>query len=228
VTEDEKKAERRLRLPIISSKRPGSLDLTNADIARMEDEEDRRRVGPFLEPPPDRAEQSATRLWRDPLWRQLGAAVDMLEKAIRACPDDLWAAERRRGPAFWYLAYHTLFFLDLYLAPSPDGFAPPPPFNLDELDPAGVLPERPYTKTELLAYLEHGRRKARETLAALDEAAAAQPTAFPWLPAMPFAELLLVSLRHVQHGAAQLNLLLRQETDAAPAWVKRAVAGLEG
>lgn len=168
----------------------------------------------------DRPAGAAT-LPTDPLWRQLGAAVDMLENAIAACPDELWTAERRRGPAFWYLAYHTLFFLDLYLAPSPDGFVPPPPFNLDELDPAGVLPERPYTQPELLAYLEHGRQKARSVLADLDEAAASRPTAFPWVPAMTFAELLLVSLRHVQHGAAQLNLMLRQETDAAPAWVKR-------
>lgn len=167
-------------------------------------------------------------LFRDALWRQLGAAVDMLENAIAACPEELWTAERQRGPAFWYLAYHTLFFLDLDLAPSPVGFAPPPPFTLDELDPAGVLPERPYTKPELLAYLEHGRRKARSVLSSLDEAAASRPVAFPWVPAMPFAELLLVSLRHVQHAAAQLNLLLRQETDAAPRWVKRAEAGLEG
>ena len=33
---------------------------------------------------------------------------------------------------------------------------------------------------------------------------------------MGFAELLLYNLRHVQHHAGQLNLMLRQETDAAP------------
>ena len=165
--------------------------------------------------------QGRETLWRDALWSQLGAAIDMLENAIAVCPEELWA-DRERRPEPWYLAFHTLFFLDLYLAASPEGFAPPPPFTLDELDPAGVLPERPYTQAELLSYLAHCRRKARATLAALDDAAAAQPTAYDWVPEMPFVELLLVSLRHVQHGAAQLNLLLRQETDAAPAWVKRA------
>jgi hypothetical protein len=34
-----------------------------------------------------------------------------------------------------------------------------------------------------------------------------------------FAELLLYSMRHVQHHAAQLNLLLRQRTDSAPGWI---------
>jgi hypothetical protein len=35
----------RLTFPLFPSKRPGSLHLTNADIARMEDEEDLRRHG---------------------------------------------------------------------------------------------------------------------------------------------------------------------------------------
>jgi len=46
------------------------------------------------------------------LWAQFSAALDMLENAIRACPDALWP-----------------------------------------------LPDRPYAKDELLAYLDHGRRK---------------------------------------------------------------------
>lgn len=167
-----------------------------------------------------------TTLWRESLWRQLGAAIDMLENAIAACPDELWN-DRDRQPEVWYLAFHTLFFLDLYLSPTLDGFAPPPPFTLDELDPAGVLPERPYSQAELLAYLNHGRRKARATLAGLDDDGASRSTTFPWAAALPFGELLLVSLRHVQHGAAQINLVLRQEVDAAPGWVKRAAAPLD-
>lgn len=42
------------------------------------------------------------------------------------------------------------------------------------------------------------------------------------------AELLLYNLRHVQHGAAQLNLILRQETDSAPRWVARGKSELGG
>jgi len=36
---------------------------------------------------------------------------------------------------------------------------------------------------------------------------------------LSFAELLLYNMRHVQHHAGQLNLMLRQETDSAPGWV---------
>ena len=63
----------------------------------------------------------------------------------------------KMGPKFsefWYVAYHTLFFLELYLTGTIDGFHPPYPFTLDELDPAGLLPEQVYLQAELLTYLE--------------------------------------------------------------------------
>lgn len=158
--------------------------------------------------------------WRAIIWRQFGASIDMLENAVAACPAELWG-DRSRRPEFWYVAYHTLFWLDLYLSGSAKGFAPPAPFTLGELDPAGVLPERVYMRAELRAYLEHGRVKCRETIAALTDEAAGRRCAFSW-DAPSFAELLLYNLRHVQHHAAQLNLILRQAADSAPGWVARA------
>lgn len=158
--------------------------------------------------------------WRPILWQQFGAAIDMLENALLACPDELWS-DRSRQPEFWYVVFHTLFFLDLSLSGSVEGFAPPAPFTLDELDPAGVLPERPYTKDELRTYLEHGRRKCRTTIEALTDERAGRRCRFDWFEASE-AELLLYNMRHVQHHAAQLNLILRQTVDSAPRWVARA------
>lgn len=155
--------------------------------------------------------------WKAILWRQLEAAIDMLENAVRACPEEIWS-DRSRKPEYWYVVYHTLFFLDLYSFGSVEGFVPPVPFNLDELDPAGILPERPYTKEELLTYLEHGRGKCRAAVAAMTAEKAQQRSPFAWLDTTE-GELLLTTLRHVQHHAAQLNLILRQTTDSAPRWV---------
>jgi len=164
--------------------------------------------------------------WKASVWQQYGAAIDMLENALLACPDPLWD-DRSRKPEYWYLVYHTLFWLDFYLSDSPVGFAPPAPFTLDELDPAGVLPERVYTKDELRSYLDHGRRKCRATIAALTDERASQRCGFERLE-ITVGELHLYSMRHVQHHAAQLNLMLRQVTDSAPPWVgktKRVLAG---
>jgi hypothetical protein len=156
------------------------------------------------------------------LWGQFGAAIDMLENAIRSCPEELWA-DRTRQPEFWYLAYHTLFFLDFYLADAAEGFAPPAPFTLSELDFAGVLPDRVYQKEELLAFLEYGRNKARARIETLTPELAARRCNYGWFEPTRL-EALFYSMRHVQHHAAQLNLLLRQAAIDPPRWVARAEA----
>jgi hypothetical protein len=149
----------------------------------------------------------------------------MLDNALVACPDDLWS-DRTQQPAFWYVAYHTLFWLDLYLSGSAEGFVPPAPFTLDELDPAGLLPERPYPKAELRTYLAHGRRKCRATIAALTDARAGEVCTFPW-GEVSFPELLLYNLRHVQEHAAQLSLILGQQIGWESRWVAQARDALE-
>lgn len=158
--------------------------------------------------------------WKEILWQQFGAAIDMLENALKACPDKLWS-KRSRQPEFWYLLYHTLFWLDFYLSDSPEGFAPPAPFRLEEMDPTGLLPERVYTKEELQSYLEHGRRKCRERIETLTEETARRRFGFGRID-LSIAELLLYNLRHVQHHAGQLNLILRQTIASAPRWVVKA------
>ena len=164
--------------------------------------------------------------WRDSLWGQFGAAIDSLENAMNACPEKLWS-DRSQRPEYWYVVFHTLFFLDWYLSDTQDGFKPPAPFTLDELDPAGILPERPYTKAELQRYLDHDRAKCRKLIENLTEEKARERRRFG-SHLKPVGELLLYNMRHVQHHAAQLNLILRQKTDSAPDWVGRTKIELGG
>ena len=169
--------------------------------------------------------------WKAILLRQFGAAIQMLENALRACPPELWGSRLWHDPSeqpefseFWYVAYHTLFWLDLYLSGSVEGFEPPVPFTLDELDPAGLLPERQYSRDELQTYLDHDRRKCREAIEALADEKAHQRCKFPW-GEVSYAELLLDNMRHVQEHAAQLNLFLGQQTGIAVRWVAQDMAG---
>lgn len=151
------------------------------------------------------------------LWQQLGAAIEMLERAMQSCPDDLWG-DQSQEPQFWYIAYHTIFFLDFYMSDSLEEFTPPAPFTLSELDPAGVMPDRIYAKEELHAYLAHGRKKCKGAIKALTEENADQRIKYGRVD-ISRAELFLYKIRHVQHHAAQLNLILRQKIDSAPRWV---------
>ena len=57
--------------------------------------------------------------WHTVLWRQFGAAIDMLENALVACSAPLWTQRLWSAPSdhslppefaeFWYITYHTLF-----------------------------------------------------------------------------------------------------------------------
>lgn len=156
---------------------------------------------------------------RDAIAGQFGAAIDTLEAAIRACPENLWS-DSNRNPQFWYLAYHAIFFADLYLSPGQEGFKPPAPYTLSEFDPSGLMPERVYTRDEMLAYLEHDRRKFRGIMAEWTDERAAEVLSFGSITGT-LAEVMLYNLRHLQHHSAQLNLILRQVTNAAPRWVVR-------
>ncbi|MCA9997351.1 MAG: DinB family protein [Anaerolineales bacterium] len=167
--------------------------------------------------------------WRTLIWQQFGAAIDMLGNAIAACPDDLWQAQLYDEPAiepaftaFWYVAYHTLFWLDFYLSDAIETFAPPAPFTLSEFE-AGLLPERVYTKAELQSYLAYGRQKCQETIANLTDALGHQRCRTDW-PEMCVAELWLYNMRHVQEHGGQLSLFLGQQAEKTAVWVPKVKA----
>jgi uncharacterized damage-inducible protein DinB len=169
--------------------------------------------------------------WRTIIWQQFGAAIDMFKNAINACPDELWheclwetAPKSPVFSQFWYIAYHNLFWLDLYLTGAEEGFVPPSPFTLIEQDEDGPLPERPYTKAELQGYLDGCRQRCQFTIETLTDEAAQRRCRFGW-GKVSFAELLLYNLRHVQEHTAQLNLCLGQHGYDASDWVPQAERG---
>jgi len=155
------------------------------------------------------------------VWQQFGAAIDTLDDALRLCPDHLWTAnlwkdsEDMRYGQFWFIAYHTLSWLDLFLTGSQTGFAPPAPFT------RGKLPETPYTKEQIKWYLDHCRAKSQATIEALTDEKAQQKCVFEWMEPT-FLELQLYSMRHIQEHAAQLNLMLGQHDVTGKDWVAKA------
>lgn len=164
------------------------------------------------------------------LWRQFGAAIDAFGEALRGCPEDLW--EQRLWDdepgqfvaagfsAYWYLCYHTLFWLDLYLTGAEEGFMPPAPFDLVEMEPNETLP-RIYSQAELIGYLDYCRGKCRDTILSMTSEQASRLCRFGW-GEVPFAELQMYSMRHVQEHAAQLSLFLGQQAKKSTRWKAQA------
>lgn len=162
------------------------------------------------------------------LWTQMGASIDTLEKGITLCPESLLAENKR----IFYMIYHTLVFLDYYLTMPFEDFKANLPYTLTDrsaipeyaLD--DVLPDRFYSKSELLDYLHTSREKCRQFIANLTEEKINTlrfTEDYPDGMDYSVVEMLLYNMRHVQHHAAQLNLLLRTNIDQSPGWVFRAV-----
>lgn len=187
--------------------------------------------------------ESPDTFWTAAIWRQFGAALKMFDNAVAACPGALWRGRLWNDPPdnpqlprgeFWFISYHTLYWLDLYLSSiteSPSGaapVAPPSPFPAPDLDADDDPPEQPYTKEQLRAYLAYIAQKCRNTIATLNGERARLPYEFPWEKGqgrpISYGELMLYTLRHTQEHAAQLSLFLGGHgiSDADLDWVGRA------
>lgn len=165
------------------------------------------------------------------LWRQFGAAIDMFGDTLRDCPDELWEMRlwddqpdqwvAAGFSTFWYVSYHTIFWLDLYLSgEGEEQFTPPEPFDVVEMDPAEVLP-RMYTRDELLTYLAHCRQACQEVISTLTSERAYRLCRYPW-GEVPYVELQLYNMRHVQEHGAQLRMFLGQQAQKPADWTGRA------
>lgn len=164
-------------------------------------------------------------IFKHSLWSQFGASIDSLKNAISMWPDAYWKTDTK----FFYNAYHCLIMLDYYLdIPFTGAFPSVLPFTFSETgqQPDGVLgdmvPNRIYTKTEMLLYLAALRKKCKTFIFGLTE----EQFNGRWTEGAgehdmnyTVPEILFYNMRHVQHHAAQLNMLLRQKIDKAPAWV---------
>jgi len=156
----------------------------------------------------------------DVVWRQFGAALTMLRRAIESCPTALWERPSERM-GYWYLAYHTLFFVDHDLHAAAERFESPR-FDTFEYELKDVPPpfRDPYSKQDILVYLDHCLKKVRGVLSSIARDESVQLRGCVRLE-VEALEVVLYELRHVQHHAAQLNALLRGASVEPPRWVRR-------
>lgn len=113
------------------------------------------------------------------------SALRLMQAALTDCPDGLWetdlwpneATMRRlpqgglHGSATWFLGYHALTCLDYDLGGDFQPWVPPAPFD----ENTNAFPNRVFTRTELLGYLDWCRDRARRSCEALTDDVALRP-----------------------------------------------------
>lgn len=190
------------------------------------------------QPAPTPTAGPMTKAQRRKLCAAFDEAVDVVESALRECPDTRWevsmwhvprtdpwvwpvpdtkpVVERtdesiQRFSAFWVIAYHCLFFLDLDMPGDPARFETPDfvrggPEEMEwPEDGAAPLPGPAMSREVLLAYASYGRRRVRHSIDAMNEAdfEALCPTGHR-RPGLTMRELLQANLDHVREHGQQL------------------------
>ena len=152
---------------------------------------------------------------------QYYAALAMLQQAIDACPESLWEDPGYESP-FWHIAYHALFYVHLYLQPTEADFFPweKQQDGYTSLAGDGDREGEPYSKEDVLAYLDLCREQVEKQVAAMDLAA---ESGFYWLP-FDKLELQFYNIRHIQQHTGELYERLGTAEGPKVDWVGTARA----
>ncbi|HEX5478255.1 MAG TPA: DinB family protein, partial [Dehalococcoidia bacterium] len=186
-----------------------------------------------------------TSIWVESLGRNFEQALDLLAEAVRECPDKLWEVgmwevpadlfgpappgpdgqpvtdpaarhalvQRRSTP--WSVAWHALECLDYDLTAEFGPWAPPPPFTGK---PHWMMTSLlvPWTRPDILGYVDYCRQRVRDTLADMTDEKAATP-----LPqshryrGQPYASIVAGAVGHTFEHAAQIRQFVTSSTRAA-------------
>jgi len=153
------------------------------------------------------------------------AALEMLRKAINSCPESMWV-DSEPNNKFWHIAYHAIFYTHLYLQHSEEDFMPWEEHR-EDLQFMGNLPgsphdrppiEEPYSKEEVLAYLELCREQVSAVVPTLD--LEREDTGFYWLPFNKL-ELQFYNIRHLQQHTGEICERLGTGAGIDVDWVGR-------
>jgi hypothetical protein len=147
---------------------------------------------------------------------QFEAALCMLRDCIRRCPQEHWEG-KIANDSFRQVAYHTLFFVDLYLSPSEAAFTLRDVHLKGGDERLSTAATTGLSKDETLVYLTFCRQKALNTLAVETVESLKRESGFSWLP-FSRGELHLSNIRHIQHHTGQLSAFLRKIADDGERW----------
>ncbi len=159
---------------------------------------------------------------KDIIKSQYHAALEMLNQAVAKCPDDMWDDPERKN-RFWHIAYHAIFYVHLYLQTAESAFSPWPKHR-EEYQFMGSLPwdsgktpaiDKPYTREDILEYIEFVRSQIDATVDSLDLDG---PSGFDWLPFNKM-EHQFYNIRHLQQHTGELCERLGTEAGIDVDWV---------
>lgn len=143
----------------------------------------------------------------------------MLRQCVERCPDEVWTSGTHPR-TFWRIAYHAVFYAQLYLPQNEAAFEP---WEKAREHAAGLWENPPvleaYSQAEILEYIDLVSSQVDETVKTLD--LDSKDSGFHWYPNFDKLSHEIMNIRHIQGHVGQLSELLMMhgiDTD----WVGKA------
>lgn len=152
------------------------------------------------------------------------AALKALRATTQQCPAKFWT-DATTGAPFWRVTYHTLWYTAFYLNQDPEPTEPPWEDHIHEYQFIGPiwwddnrLPAEgePYTQQQLMSFHDQMVRIVQTKLPTIDLDG---KSTFYWIPTT-WLEVMIYSIRHIQHHAGALSQRLRSGANVDVAWVR--------
>lgn len=162
-------------------------------------------------------------IFKELIANQFEAALCTLDTCIDRCPETAWDTRIGKYP-FNQVVFHTLFFTDYYLGRDAEALRPQqfhrdnPEFFADYEQLEYREPVTLYDRASLKKYMQHCRQKASDVIVSETADSLSSPSGFARRD-FSRAELYVLTIRHIQHHAAQLSLRLRINADLEMPWV---------
>ncbi|NND34929.1 MAG: hypothetical protein HKN76_20250 [Saprospiraceae bacterium] len=155
-------------------------------------------------------------LIKSALKSQYKASLLMLENVIQICSDDLWTSQKYQNRT-WQIAYHALFFTNLYLFQHLDQRKNWINHRKEYQNVGESEGKTPYTRSELIEFTRELIRNLDKRLDQID--LNASDSGFFWYTVNKL-EHQLVNLKHLQHHLAQLQDRLRNDQNEGISWIR--------
>ena len=152
---------------------------------------------------------------------QYQISLNMLKQAIEKCPDSMWN-DQSFANKFWQLAFHTLFYVDMYTQGTDENFVAWEKYkeNFQHLgrdskeDPIPV--QDAYSKEDVLEYYNHILKDIDARVDGTDMEAI---SAVSWITCTSF-ELQIHNIKHIHHHVGMMfDRLRNNEVDVE--WGRR-------
>lgn len=154
----------------------------------------------------------------DEVLEQFNRTLAEFRDVVRKMPDEAWCEGTTNYLVPARLAYHILYYANLYVSDAHyTAYCPESQYEI-EMDWDETPPEELPSREEVLTYIDQTEAAVKQWLLNLgDEGLVTPEDKYPWTSSLPLGRA-IYGMRHILWHVGELNALLRERGGEQGAW----------